>query len=498
MNNRNKKKKKYCFLALVLMAFLMVCAPAMGRNGEKLAGVRTVEAASKYVTARFWDASGETSYGKLRIKVKKGNKITLPQVPAVSGYLGLGWSTTKNAARTTYTAGKTIRLRKNISLYAVRKKTGISKVYFYNSDGKSSTTFKKLNKTVTRGSYVTLPSLPEKNGYDSLGWSTSKESSTAKYKEGQKLTIKKNTRLYAVYAAKVSVTLCKNDGTIYRTDSVVSGASYTLPSVRNASGYTFMGWDVQPGKQAAPMYEAGTSIAVTGNIKLYAVVFNRDSEKELSFSDLDAASGWRMSGGTGRGYSHVIFVGDSRTVRMELTLRKQFGTDSSILRDIDFVSREGMGIEWLKTQGYQQILSLAETYYSVWRPTAVIFNLGVNDPGRAAEYISYYEEIAEILQRKNCKLFFMSVNPVNSKTIEYFGKNSIRTEAVIRRFNAAVSSGIAGNYSYIDTYSYLMQNGYGTNYGGSGTDVAYDDGLHYTTKTYKRIFEYCLNYLQNH
>ena len=79
MNNRNKKKKKYCLLALVLMAFLMVCAPAMGKNGEKLAGVRTVEAASKYVTARFWDASGETSYGKLRIKVKKVIKLHFPK-----------------------------------------------------------------------------------------------------------------------------------------------------------------------------------------------------------------------------------------------------------------------------------------------------------------------------------------------------------------------------------------------------------------------------------
>ena len=49
------------------------------------------------------------------------------------------------------------------------------------------------------------------------------------------------------------------------------------------------------------MYEAGTSIAVTGNVKLYAVVFNRASERKNFFSDLDAASGWRMSGGTGRG-----------------------------------------------------------------------------------------------------------------------------------------------------------------------------------------------------
>ena len=49
-------------------------------------------------------------------------------------------------------------------------------------------------------------------------------------------------------------------------------------------------------------------------------------------------------------------------------------------------------------------------------------------------------KIAESLQKKNCKLFFMSVNPVNSKTIEYLGKNAIRKEEVIRKFNSVVGS----------------------------------------------------------
>ncbi|MFR5150771.1 MAG: hypothetical protein ACLTER_15645 [Ruminococcus sp.] len=46
--------------------------------------------------------------------------------------------------------------------------------------------------------------------------------------------------------------------------------------------------------------------------------------------------------------------------------------------------------------------------------------------------------------------------------------------------------------------SYLMENGYGTNISGTGVDLPDDDGLHYTTKTYKRIFKYCLDYLILH
>ena len=89
----------------------------------------------------------------------------------------------------------------------------------------------------------------------------------------------------------------------------------------------------------------------------------------------------------------------------------------------------------------------------------------------------------------------MSVNPVNSKTIEYLGRNAIRKEEVIRKFNSVLKSGLGSTYGYIDTYSYLLENGYGTNLGGGGQDVATDDGLHYTTKTYKRIFKFCLDLL---
>ena len=64
-----------------------------------------------------------------------------------------------------------------------------------------------------------------------------------------------------------------------------------------------------------------------------------------------------------------------------------------------YTKREN-GLEWLKSQGMNTILSIAEENYSVLKPTAVIFNLGVNDPGNMYDYISYYQEIAESLQKK--------------------------------------------------------------------------------------------------
>ena len=133
--------------------------------------------------------------------------------------------------------------------------------------------YKKLNKSVTRGAYLTLPALPAKSGYQAAGWTTVKGSSKVVYQAGQKIRIKKNTRLYAVYVSSVSVTLCKNDGTVYKTMSVAAGSSYVLPAVRNATGYTFMGWDTQPGKQLSPCYEAGESITVSRNMAFEDIEF---------------------------------------------------------------------------------------------------------------------------------------------------------------------------------------------------------------------------------
>lgn len=91
----------------------------------------------------------------------------------------------------------------------------------------------------------------------------------------------------------------------------------------------------------------------------------------------------------------------------------------------------------------------------------------------------------------------MSVNPVNSKMNEKTN-HTVRKEADVRQFNSYIKSGLAQDYTFIDTYSWLMQTGYSTDSNGYGIDTGVDDGLHYSTRTYKRIYHYCLDFLQSH
>ena len=68
-------------------------------------------------------------------------------------------------------------------------------------------------------------------------------------------------------------------------------------------------------------------------------------------------------------------------------------------------------------------------------PIAVVFNLGVNDMANVSNYVSYMTDIASTLKSKNCKLFYMSVNPLNSTMIAKAGKGA-RTEAQVRELTA--------------------------------------------------------------
>ena len=233
----------------------------------------------------------------------------------------------------------------------------------------------------------------------------------------------------------------------------------------------------------------GEKIKVTGNIKLYSVLYIRSKETDYSGLQLDSLSKDLL-----KTYKQVVFVGDSRTVRTEKTLKLSGYSPSAY--NISFIASTGMGLSWLKETGYKQLLSkVGNSTSKLGKPTAIIFNFGINDMSNISGYVSYMKSIAPELEKRGCKLYYMSLNPVNNVMAKLGGKKS-RPEATVRAFNAKIKSqlcGKANSYTYINTYDYLMKYGFGTDAGKEGYDVGADDGLHYTSKTTKRIFRYCIN-----
>jgi hypothetical protein len=323
-----------------------------------------------------------------------------------------------------------------------------------------------------------------------VGWSLTLNGKTTTYKAGAKVKINGNYKFYAVQKQAVSIVLHANDGTVLSTKTIEKGSSYTLPSAENTSEYTFMGWSTKANvvisEQSSQklQYEAGVTISPVNSTRhFYQVIFKRSSEKSLT-------SG-QMAKPDLQKYSKVVFVGDSRTVRMNQTLRTQNCTAN--LEGVKFVASSSQGLSWFKSTGYNTLLN--EVYSAnadADHPVAVVFNLGINDLSNVSEYVTYMNQIAEELKELNCKLFYMSLNPINSTMIDKKGLIH-REEAAVRNFNSTIRTGLAANYTYIDTYSWLMKTGFGTDSGLNGQNTGVDDGLHYTVNTYKRIYDRCIS-----
>lgn len=163
-------------------------------------------------------------------------------------------------------------------------------------------------------------------------------------------------------------------------------------------------------------------------------------------------------------YSKLIMVGDSRFVGMSSA------TNHSLCQWICEVST---GYDWLVST------AAAAVDASIVPGSAIVINLGVNDVYRPGDYVNYINGKAAEWMNAGADVYFMSVNPV----IDGYGGSV--TNASIENFNNTLTSSLSGGIGYIDTYTYLMQNGYGTG-----------DGLHYDNSTYSAIMNYCLNQLR--
>ncbi len=98
----------------------------------------------------------------------------------------------------------------------------------------------------------------------------------------------------------------------------------------------------------------------------------------------------------------------------------------------------------------------------------IIFGLGVNDLYNSGKYKSWLKKLV-----KDHTVYFVSVNPVNEKKCKTVKNKTIKA------FNKKMKK--VDGINYIDTYTYLQNNGFNSS-----------DGLHYDNKTNKKIYKYIL------
>ena len=486
MKKNNVLKKGVCLLLLTFLALLFV--PSAAREVK----------ADNPVTVTFLSFNGKTSktFERLNMTVNAGTAVQLPQLPKVQNHYSLGWSYNKRATSANFSEGQTIVVDHNITLYSAYRKIHPCELTFTSNKGKSkSKIFTSLNLYGNKGDVVKLPAPPRIKGYKAIGWTTKKGKMDPLYRAGDKFKItKKQQYIYGVYIKDkyelITLTIRKLGGDVMGTAHLVKGGYVKLPALRNTAKWAMLGYADEPMQMSNPKYLAGDMFRLYEDTDYYVVASRRSSESNLTAGEVD-----RNLQLAKQKFDHIIFVGDSRTFRMEQALKAQFGMKA--LEDVSFIYQSAQGLEWLRTQGYAQLMqSIQEWNAAGARRTAVIFNLGINDLSNINNYISYMNSVAPSLKAQNCSLYYMSLNPINSKVLNQLGAKTPRTEADVRNFNYRLKTELP-SYQYMDTYSFLVNNGFYYD-AGVGSDNGMDDGLHYSTRTYKRIYDFALNHIATH
>ena len=456
---------RWTFLFALVLSFVCLLG-----GGQKVAAASDTQETCKVI---FADAKGVTSaeyYQKLSRTVEKGSVIELPKVNR-NGYKAV-WVTKNDGHEYKYSAGEKVAIENDIKfcLNLYKEYT----VRFYTANGKNE--YKSLRKTVTAGSSIRMPSGNSSENYSFQGWATKAGGSVSK-KRGATVKVKSNLKFYAVQQ-KIStsgVRLYKNDGTYWKTIKNTDGRT-TFPIVDLKNGDMVLGWSKTKGKSTLSNADCRSGARVPSKRgRYYMVVFRKSMDKAPSVITQPTK------------YDRVYCVGDSRTVDTKLAL------GASVPSNVEIIAKGRQGLDWFKSTAYRQLLHSVSS-----RPQsekkAVIINLGVNDLKNVNAYIPYMRRVSEKLEKYNCKMYYLSVNPINSEMVKRAGAGR-RTEEEIATFNRVIyqklCTGKNKSFTYINSCTNLQMKGWISNRYNSGRY----DGLHYSNETYLRIFDYCMRYL---
>ncbi|MDD6264926.1 MAG: InlB B-repeat-containing protein, partial [Clostridia bacterium] len=217
----------------------------------------------------------------------KGTKCNIPTaLPTREGYRFLGWSADINAKIPTYLPGSLYEANEYAFLYDIWEKDSGTTVYTieYNANG-------GLNAPVAQnkqnGVDIKISTeAPSREGYTFLGWATSSDSTTVKYRSGDTYSADASCTLYAVWKVNDGNVTISFDGVLSASNmpssvSCTKGETVVLPLDRPTySGWCFIGWNVS-GNAADKYYLPGEKITVSENITLKGCWANSSGDGAL-------------------------------------------------------------------------------------------------------------------------------------------------------------------------------------------------------------------------
>lgn len=157
----------------------------------------------------------------------------------------------------------------------------------------------------------------------------------------------------------------------------------------------------------------------------------------------------------------IIFVGDSRFVQME---------DAAGENPYLWIAKISQGYRWFSSEAVPLIDAAVQS------GTKILINFGVNDVANEEAYAELVNSKAEEWEKKGAEVYYASVNPVED--------GRYVTEEMVEEFNAELQADLSPAVEWIDSFSWLMEEGY-----------TLTDGLHFSNQTNEKLYAFYLEQL---
>lgn len=190
-------------------------------------------------------------------------------------YSFLGWAKDPDSAKADYVAKDTISTGIDLELYAIYAKS-VDINFYDGTDGAVTTMPAYINEKSNQG-VLKAPELREMTGWKALGWATSATEYNDYYAPGQEIPVSEGMECYGIYEQDVTISYDTNtiDGpetpgaqtNVRRAnvhgETTYRGAGFSLASLPENAGYTFVDWNTEPDGSGSSFKEYGSFIKDT-------------------------------------------------------------------------------------------------------------------------------------------------------------------------------------------------------------------------------------------
>ena len=157
----------------------------------------------------------------------------------------------------------------------------------------------------------------------------------------------------------------------------------------------------------------------------------------------------------------IIFVGDSRFVQMKNAVGEN---------PYRWIAKGSQGYDWFVEEAVAQIDAAVQS------GTKILINFGVNDVANEEAYAELVNRKAAEWEALGAEVYYSSVNPVED--------GRYVTEEMVEKFNAGLQEDLDTTVEWIDSFSWLTEDGY-----------TLTDGLHFSESTYEKLYAFYLDEL---